>query len=227
LDGNKLTIAAVAGLAGLAALKKGSASRAHWLGYVGRVLWTPLAPPSMERAWVDLSWQHLTPNGETTKHYGITGKQLAATGALDAYWRKGHPLDSRLHGDLARFTEWVGTLQWPLTVYRGLHLREEEDYQHDHQEAQSWSADESAALRFIREGFELSPEYKGQLLTGVVPSPGDVAWADTLYFYLTYSLSDTPEHEVVSKAPDIIRIQEVRPRPDLLPPKSLKTDRSV
>jgi hypothetical protein len=181
----------------------------------------------MERAWVDLSWQHLTPNGETTKRYEITGKQLAATGALDAYWRKGHPLDPRLHGDLAKFTEWVGTLQWPLTVYRGLHLREGEDYRHDHQEVQSWSADEAVALRFIREGFELSPEYKGQLLTGVVSSPGDVAWADTLYFYLTYSLSDTPEYEVVSTPPDIIRVQEVRPRPDLLPPRPPKTDRSV
>jgi hypothetical protein len=212
LSGDKLAIAAVAGLAGAAALRRsGSRSTVLQVDILAREADLPLALLPGAAGVVQVSWPG--------------GSERVTAGRLREVSDDGNTHRSRVQDmqALIEFAEWARALQFPLTVYRGVLMAEDKAYRVGGRggHAESWSSDERSALRFAREGSPTAPKdarpgrSKGQLVTAVIDRPGDVAWLDTLGFFLTYSAGQLhPEYEIVPvrAEPTVIRVQEVRPR---------------
>lgn len=225
-DGTTLAIGAVAGLAGLALARAGSAAQSTKVSArlitpaVGSVaeLYAPRSP------LVEIS----VPGGPRT--------QILADAILTGIYKEqrhcplydsgGHDVDAeRELKRLARFVEWVNTLSFPLTVYRGIGVSggDEMDLRPDW--AQAWSERQDVALRFLRQAMR-GKDRAGRLLTGVVATPDEVDWASTLDLFLAWSLFEDPEYEIAlvnQRGSDaqpygasLVRVQEVRSRPDLV-----------
>lgn len=214
MRGDRLAIAAVAGLAGAAALRR-AGSRA--VGLQVDVLVTaaelPFSRLSASAPVVEVSW----PGGISR----VTAERLRMV------YEHGRSPRSGIQDmqALLEFAEWARSLRFPLTVYRGLLVAEGEGYQPGaslKDTPESWSSDERSALRFAGAGSPTARRQvrvggartKGLLVTAVIEQPCDVAWLDTLGFFLTYSAGQVePEHEIVPSGahaePQVVRVQEV------------------
>jgi hypothetical protein len=118
---------------------------------------------------------------------------------------------------LDMFVTWVHSLRFPLPLYRGLHLKEGENYRADYPEVQFWSTDERVALRFAR--FQSLHKRKMQILQSEPVSADRVHWLSTLGQFLEYSVNgEEDEYEIVLDGgdPKVVRVQEIVPRPELL-----------
>jgi hypothetical protein len=214
MRGDRLAIAAVAGLAGAAALRRaGSRSVELRVDVFVTTADLPFSKLSASAPVVEVSW----PGGSSR----VTAERLRMV-----YERSGPPRSGLQDMQaLLEFAEWARSLQFPLTVYRGLLTGEEEAHRPGagfRGTLESWSADERSALRFTRPGSPTARRQlrvegartKGLLVTAVIERPGDVAWLDTLGFFLTYSAGQVePEHEIVPGGahvePQVVRVQEV------------------
>jgi hypothetical protein len=173
----------------------------------------PFSKLSASAPVVEVSW----PGGSSR----VTAERLRMV-----YERSGPPRSGLQDMQaLLEFAEWARSLQFPLTVYRGLLTGEEEAHRPGagfRGTLESWSADERSALRFTRPGSPTARRQlrvegartKGLLVTAVIERPGDVAWLDPLGFFLTYSAGQVePEHEIVPGGahvePQVVRVQEV------------------
>jgi hypothetical protein len=114
------------------------------------------------------------------------------------------------------FATWVHSLRFPLPLYRGLRLEQDEDYRADYPELQFWSTDERVALRFARGSANL--KRKMQLLQSEYVSADRVHWLSTLGQFLMWSIGGEEEYEIVldGEDPKVVRVQEIVPRPELL-----------
>lgn len=118
---------------------------------------------------------------------------------------------------LGMFVTWVHSLRFPLPLYRGLHLKEGEDYRADYPEVQFWSTDERVALRFARKMWP--HKRKMQILQSELVYADRVHWLSTLGQFLEYSVNgEEDEYEIVidGEDPEVVRVQEIVPRPQLL-----------
>jgi len=120
-----------------------------------------------------------------------------------------------------RFVSFVNSNKFPIKIYRGIFLDQDDDFDPYYKETQYWSASQESALRFMRAGMSAGHP-RGQLITAYLEHPSMVAWKDTMDFFLTYSLFNEPECEIVIKDDkwdqngSIVRVQEVRLRNDIV-----------
>lgn len=227
-DGTTLAIGAVAGLAGLALARAGSAAQ-------GTKVSARLIAPAVSS--VAELYAPKSPLVEISAPGGPRTLILADAILTGVYKEEGHcPLfylsseppyadAKRELKRLARFVEWANTLSFPLAVYRGIGVSGEGEMDLRPDWAQAWSERQDVALRFLRQAMQ-GEDRSGRLLTGVVATPDEVDWAYTLDLFLAWSLFEDPEYEIAlvnqrgSEAQPygatLVRVQEVRPRPDLV-----------
>lgn len=226
MRGEAVAIAAVAGLASVAAMQRRGSADFHNFqakSLVGdlpikgsiyqdpslplvRIQWNETSLDITVRDLIDCGGYFFSEHGDPTSRLLEEGEESF------------NRIESKR---IDRFVSFVNSNKFPMKIYRGIFLDENDDFDPNYKEKQYWSASQESALRFMRSGMEAGHP-RGQLITAYLQSPSMVAWKDTMDFFLTYSLFQEPEYEIVIKDDEwnqnksIIRVQEVRLRNDIV-----------
>lgn len=104
-----------------------------------------------------------------------------------------------LYGGLQQAQEFFGQMRFPLTVYRGLRVKEGERVQTEGADGAGphWSPRRQVAVAFADGRHIESTRYPGKreavLLSGQVEEPSDISWRETISHFLSYSVA-IPQH---------------------------------
>ena len=125
-----------------------------------------------------------------------------------------------VHEDLQKAAAFFNGLSFPVEVYRGVNVTQEDWFQQTLKSGdfgEHWSVSQGVAEAFAHGLHDYAESVDGQpaVLTGTIRSPRDVQWRSTFSKFLSFSLGDSNDHykvELQLHTPKVADVKVSRPK---------------